>query len=90
MSPALFRRLQFSVVLGMTDGILTALTLATGRMLNSEEPLSLSLALRISSVSLLTSLFMFFAAEYARLRGELVQAAKQLNLSARGQLTTVG
>jgi len=88
VSSALLRRLQFSVVLGITDGILTALTLAAGRLLNAGDPLTLSLALRISAVSLLTGLFMFFTAEYARLRGELVQAAKQLSLSARGQLAT--
>jgi len=88
VSPAFLRRLWFPAVLGITDGILTALTLAAGHMLNSGDLLSFSLALRISSVSLLTSLFMFFTAEYARLRGELVHAAKQLNLSARGHLAT--
>jgi len=88
VSPAFLRRLQFSAVLGIIDGILTALTLAAGRMLNSGDPLSFSLALRISFVSLSTGLFMFFTAEYARLRGELVHTAKQLNLSVRGHLAT--
>jgi predicted membrane protein (TIGR00267 family) len=82
-----FRREHtFALVIGFTDGILTALTLAAGRVVSAHNPIDLSLALRISAAASLSGMFIFFTAEYARLRTELVRAERQLNLTAHGPL----
>ncbi len=83
----LFRReYTFALVIGCTDGILTALTLAAGRVVSSHDPIDLNLALRISAASSLSGMFIFFTAEYARLRTELVRAERQLNFTSHGRL----
>jgi hypothetical protein len=47
--PQLFKRAQlFPLVIGPVDGILTALTLAAGHILTPEQPIDISLALRIA------------------------------------------
>jgi VIT1/CCC1 family predicted Fe2+/Mn2+ transporter len=78
----------FALVLGVTDGIFTALTLASGRVINSAEPIGPSFAVRIAVAGSVSGLFVFFVAEYSRLRGELAYAARHLNLAARGKLAT--
>ena len=80
------RRQMFAVVIGLVDGILTALTLAAGRVVVSPDPLDISLGLRISAGASLSGAFIFFTAEYARLRGELARAERQLMLTPRGRL----
>ncbi len=75
----------FAVVIGMTDGILTALTFAAGRLLSGVPP-DLSMALRVSAASALSGTFVFFTAEYSRQRSELVHAERQLSLTAHGRL----
>jgi predicted membrane protein (TIGR00267 family) len=75
----------FALVIGFTDGILTALTLAAGRVVSAPAPIDVSLALRISAAASLSGMFIFFTAEYARLRAELVRAERQLNLTAHGR-----
>jgi predicted membrane protein (TIGR00267 family) len=75
-------------VIGPVDGILTALTLAAGRILTPDQPIDISLALRIALAASLSGGFVFFVAEYARLRGELVHAARHLNLASTGRLAT--
>jgi len=83
----LFRREHvFPLVVGVCDGILTALTLAAGRVIESQAPLGMSLALRIAAASSLSGTFVFFTAEYARLRGELVHAERELSLTSAGRL----
>jgi VIT1/CCC1 family predicted Fe2+/Mn2+ transporter len=83
----LFRRERvFALVIGVCDGILTALTLAAGRVIGSHDPLRIDLALRIAAASCVSGTFVFFTAEYARLRGELVHAERQLSLTSRGRL----
>lgn len=85
----LFRREHaFPLVVGVCDGILTALTLAAGLVIGSQAPLRMSLALRIAAASSLSGTFVFFTAEYARLRGELVHAERQLSLTSGGRLAT--
>jgi hypothetical protein len=79
---------RFALVVGLTDGILTALTLASGRLFASTERLTLGLALRIALASSVSGVFIFFTAEYSRLRGQLVHAGRQLNLAAHGHLAT--
>jgi predicted membrane protein (TIGR00267 family) len=84
----LFQRSHlFALVIGLTDGILTALTLISGRLLAGPY-ISFSLALRIATGSALSGIFVYFTAEYSRLRGELVHAERQLNLAARGIFAT--
>jgi VIT1/CCC1 family predicted Fe2+/Mn2+ transporter len=78
---------MFAVVIGLTDGILTALTLAAGHLTGETKP-TLELSLRIALGSAICGIFVFYAAEYARLRGELIRAEKQLNLSTRGHFVT--
>jgi predicted membrane protein (TIGR00267 family) len=75
----------FSLTIGVTDGILTALTLVSGRLLTGKPP-TVELALKISVASALTSIFVFCTAEYARLRGQLMHAERELNLTSHGRL----
>lgn len=85
---SVFNRNQtFAIVVGLTDGILTALTLASGHLLTSTRP-TWGLSLRIAAGSAICGIFVFFTAEYARLRGELLHAERQLNLSSSGQFVT--
>lgn len=84
----LLDRYLFAVVVGLTDGILTALTFASGKLSSGSAGVRLDLACRLALAASLSGLFIFFTAEYARLRGELVEAAKQLNLASRGHLAT--
>lgn len=85
---AAFNRTQtFAIVVGFTDGILTALTLASGHLVAGTRP-TLGLSFRIAFGSAICGVFVFFTAEYARLRGELIHAERQLNLSSHGQFVT--
>jgi len=79
---------SFPYVLGMVDGMLTALTLATGRVIGGNEHLDGLLAIRISAASALSGAFVFFAAEYTRLRGRLARAERQLSLQKAGYLAS--
>jgi predicted membrane protein (TIGR00267 family) len=84
-----FRREHtFALLIGVVDGILTALTLAAGRVVSASNPIDAALALRIPVASALSGAFVFFVAEYARIRGELVRAERQLNLTTHGRLAT--
>jgi VIT1/CCC1 family predicted Fe2+/Mn2+ transporter len=78
----------FPLVLGLIDGILTTLTLASGRVIRGTDDLTWGLALRIAGASSLASGFVFFAAEYTRVRGTLVREGRQLNLPVRGHLAS--
>jgi predicted membrane protein (TIGR00267 family) len=79
----------FAVVMGFVDGILTVLTLATGRILNnSHEDFSFSLAIRVALVTSLSGICVFFISQYSRERQRLIVAEKELNLSAHGKFAT--
>jgi len=86
----LFRKVlrdnRLDLVAGLCDGILTALTLAAGKMTGSEPPPEFTLALRVAVAGASSSVFMLFVAHYAQLRGELTEAERQLNMVTRGQL----
>jgi predicted membrane protein (TIGR00267 family) len=87
LSMLVFRREHlFPFVIGPVDGILTALTLAAGRIVSPNEPMDMPLALRIALAASLSGGFVFFVAEYARLRGELVRAERHLTLSSARRL----
>ena len=73
-------------LLGFCDGILTALVLAANRIMDAVQPMTLSLAFRIAAVALFSGAFVFFVARYAELRGELIRAERQLNLTSHGRL----
>lgn len=74
------------MTVGLTDGILTALTLASGRLLREHEAIDWNLAWRVATVSAVSGALTYFIAEYARQRRELVRAERHLNLTFRGQL----
>lgn len=76
----------FAMVTGVTDGVLTALTFAAGKIVNSAQPLSLGFAFRIAAASSLSGVFVFFTADYIRQRRNLDRAERQLNLTSRGRL----
>jgi predicted membrane protein (TIGR00267 family) len=77
----------FAAVVGLMDGVLTALTLAAGKILaGSSASLTVSLALRIAVGAAVSGAFIFYVAEYARLRKEIVQAEQHLSLRSRGRL----
>jgi predicted membrane protein (TIGR00267 family) len=72
--------------LGVTDGILTALTLAGGAIIRGADADTASLALRVGVAALVTSAFTMFVADYAERRAHLVRASKQLNMTEPGRL----
>jgi predicted membrane protein (TIGR00267 family) len=74
------------VVLGFSDGIMTALTLAAGRLTSRAQPVTAGLALRIALAALGSGAFVFFIARYAELRRELIRSERQLNLTSHGRL----
>ena len=74
------------LVLGVTDGILNALTLAAGAVLRSSAGVSVSLALRVGCAALVTAAFTMFIADYAERRAHLVRSSRQLNLTEPGRL----
>lgn len=85
---AIFNRTQtFAIIIGFTDGILNALTLASGHLIAGTKP-TIGLSLRIAFGSAICGIFVFFTAEYARLRGELIHAESQLNLASHGRFAT--
>jgi predicted membrane protein (TIGR00267 family) len=78
----------FPFLLGFIDGLLTALTLCTGKLMQEGADLDFYFALRISFTALITGCFVFFVAKYAELRGQLIQAEKELNLVSSGRLAS--
>jgi VIT1/CCC1 family predicted Fe2+/Mn2+ transporter len=80
------RNALLSSVTGLTDGILTALTLAAGAIVApGGHPVSVSLALRIAVAALASGAFVFYVAQYSHLRGELVRLEKQLSVTEHGR-----
>ncbi|MGH8428155.1 MAG: hypothetical protein ACRES7_09270 [Gammaproteobacteria bacterium] len=77
-------RLMLPVALGLSDGILNALTLAAGRLSSPTLPMTAGLAVRISIAAGVAGVFMLFVAAYAQLRGELVHDDEQLNVLSPG------
>ncbi|WP_197021553.1 hypothetical protein [Cellulomonas sp. HZM] len=75
------------LVLGLTDGILNALTLASAAILrDAGAALGVSLALRVGTAALVTAGFTVFVADYAERRSVLVRSSRQLNLTQPGRL----
>ena len=76
----------FGLVIGLVDGILTALVLAAGKVLAGGQPIHIPDVMRIAVVASVSAAFTFFVAQYSRFRHELVEAEKHLALSSRGRL----
>lgn len=72
----------FYIVIGIADGIVTALLFTTGSILHGNGSISLNMAFRISLGAALPSVFTFFVAEYTEQRKNLMHVAKELNLSS--------
>ena len=62
--------------LGLADGIVNALTLASATVLHGRG-LTAWLGLRVGAVALVTAAFTIFVAEYAQLRSELTRAERE-------------
>ncbi|WP_213069428.1 hypothetical protein [Methylomicrobium album] len=77
---------RLDLVAGWRDGILTALTLASGRLLDADTPIDAGLALRVATAAAVSGGFILFVAHYAELRSELIHAERQLNLRSHGCL----
>jgi len=77
---------RLAIVMGIVDGILTAMVLAAGRLLGRGAPVNLEVALRVAAGALATAGFVFFIARYVEYRGRLVRAEFQLNLTEHGRL----
>jgi VIT1/CCC1 family predicted Fe2+/Mn2+ transporter len=75
-------RLLFNVALGLTDGLLTALILTAGVLFHGTTGIGIGQALRVAAAAALSGLFTVFVSDYARLRGELRHAARELNLAS--------
>lgn len=83
-----YQELQFPLVIGFVDGMLTSLTFAAGSLTIADAHPTLSLALRMGAASLVSSGFVFFVGKYAELRGQLIHAGKELNIIKKGQLAS--
>ncbi len=79
---------RLPLVLGLTDGLLNALTLAGASLVGRGSPITNSLAARVAVVALVTAAFSVFVSDYAERRGQLVRASRELNLHSRGHLAT--
>lgn len=78
---------RLDLVAGLIDGILTSLTLASGRLIAGSGA-SLGLAVRVAIATGLTNGLVFFFAHYAELRTDLVGYERQLNLTSHGKLAS--
>ena len=79
----------FPILLGLIDGILTVLTLATGKILDKpHEGFSLNLAIRVALVTSISGACMYFISEYSRQRIRLIRAEKELNFTQHGKFVT--
>jgi len=81
-------RTLLPVVLGLADGILTALTLAAGQLTGPSHEMPIDRGIRIAVAAFVSSAFVFYVAHYTQLRGELVHAERQLNLMSHGRLAS--
>jgi VIT1/CCC1 family predicted Fe2+/Mn2+ transporter len=88
VSGPLRRERLLPVVLGLSDGMLTALTLAAGALVGSGPEITIGLSLRIATAALVSAGFAFFVAKYAELRAELVRTGHQLSLRPDQDLAT--
>lgn len=85
----LLKEQLFALLLGLIDGILTVLVLATGHVLkHGETPITWSLSLKVAFATAVSGACIYFFSEYSRQRHNLIHAEKQLNLATHGKLAT--
>lgn len=85
----LFKEQLFALLLGLIDGILTVLALATGHVLKrGEKPITWSLSLKVAFATAVSGACIYFFSEYSRQRHRLIHAERQLNLTTHGRLAT--
>lgn len=80
------KKLLLPVTMGLTDGILTALTLTASSLTSSQPHVTISIALRVAAVAVFSGAFVCFVTKYAEFRHELVHAERELSLLAHGKL----
>jgi predicted membrane protein (TIGR00267 family) len=88
LSVEMRQKLTLPLVLGLCEGIITVLTLATKLLVKSGALVTLGFAVRVSLVSLITGLFVYFISQYSELRRELLHLELEINLTDRGHLAT--
>ena len=69
----------FPITMGLTDGVITVLMLASADFLGPSV-MTVDLALRIAFGSAFVGTLSFFIAEYSRLRFQLIRASRQLTM----------
>ncbi len=75
-------------VAGTANGILNALVLTAHRLADIAAGSTLNLAVRVVVSAFVSTAFVYFVTRYAELRGELVHAEQELNLTEHGRLAT--
>jgi VIT1/CCC1 family predicted Fe2+/Mn2+ transporter len=80
------RERQLALVMGVSDGILLALTLTAGRLVDGQT-VGLRLAVGVGLGSFVSGAFVFFVARYAELMRDLVRQGHQLNMPPTRQLS---
>jgi len=73
--------LVFPLTMGLTDGVITVLMLASADFLGPSV-MTVDLAVRISFGSAFVGTLSFFIAEYSRLRFQLIRASRQLTMNS--------
>jgi len=73
------------LALGVSDGILNALTLASASVVEGSG-LRISVIARVAVAALVTAVFTVFVAEYAQYRSDLARAEHELNFTRSGRL----
>lgn len=79
-------RVRLPLVLGFTDGLLNALTLAAASLTGSGTPVGWSLAGRVGAAAMVTAAFTVMVADYAERRAHLVHVSRELNLTESGRM----
>jgi len=74
------------VTMGLTDGVLTALTLTASSLTSNQPHVTLSIAFRVAGVAFFSGAFVYFVSKYAEFRQELVHAERELSLLTHGKL----
>lgn len=80
------KKLLLPVTMGLTDGILTALTLTASSLTSNKPHVTISIALRVAAVAVFSGAFVCFVTKYAEFRHELIHAERELSLLAHGKL----
>ena len=75
----------FATALGVSDGILNALILASATVLRGVG-LSFDLGVRVGLAALCSAVLTVFVAEYAEYRSQLIRAERQLLFTRSGRL----